>query len=150
MPVFLIHVVACALMCGVIWEVQQIQYPMFKHIQSLPNNLFKTTVQFHVRRIQPIVGPAMLIEGITAGLLLVTEPIFLPKWSLMFNFAVYIFTIALTGLVFVPMFTRLQQEGWSESLVKRLCNLNWIRTVAWTTRLIVLVIVGLKSSVRVL
>ena len=57
-------------MIGVIWIVQLVQYPMLAtYVGTSPD-----AAQDHQRRILPVVGPLMVIEGVTALILLVDRP----------------------------------------------------------------------------
>ncbi len=121
-------------MIGVIWMVQLLQYPMLAtHSELAP----ATAAQEHQRRITWIVGPLMLAEGVTALFLLARRPetmSWLSAWAAAFLLGVALLsTIALQ----VPLHTRLGQ-GHDAEAARKLISTNWVRTVAWTARGLVL------------
>ncbi|MDN3508036.1 MAG: hypothetical protein P0S94_03860, partial [Simkaniaceae bacterium] len=64
--VFLIQVVVTLVMVGVIWFVQIIHYPLYRKIKEG----FVQYERAHLRRMAYFAGPLMLIEAITAVMLI--------------------------------------------------------------------------------
>jgi hypothetical protein len=71
--VLVLHFAATFYMVGLVWFVRRVHYPLFAGVGS---QQFPAYERAHVSRINPVVGPAMLIEAATA-LALVALP--MPK-----------------------------------------------------------------------
>ena len=114
---FLIHLVSTAIMVGAIWVIQLVHYPSFYYIDK--NNYMKFQ-NFHMNRISYIVIPAMTV---------------LFMISIIFLISIWLSTALL--------FTRIHQkltEGYEFSLIKKLVKTNWLRTILWSLRLIILLL----------
>ncbi len=121
-------------MVGLIWMVQLVHYPMLVGwSQASP----ATAAAFHQRRISFVVGPLMAVEGVTALILLVSRPDTMGIVSAWAAAALLGVALASTVLIQVPLHSRLA-EGVDDEAADRLCATNWIRTVAWTLRGLVL------------
>ena len=123
-------------MVGLIWMVQIVHYPMLVHYSAAVPG---TAARDHAHRISFVVGPLMAVEGVTALILLGWRPDgmgWLAAWG-----AAALLGIALlsTVLVQVPLHKRLGQ-GHDPDAAERLLRTNWVRTVAWTARGVVLAI----------
>ena len=131
---------ATLVMVGVIWFVQVVHYPLMARVSA---SEFAAYEREHQNRTTFVVAPTMLIEAVSAGLLLVVVP---PGLGYILP-AVGIALLALiwlsTFLVQVPLHTRLA-GGFDAGLYRRLVVSNWLRTVAWTGRG-VLVLVMLRA-----
>tara|TARA_Y100000589_G_scaffold200415_2_gene189097 strand:- start:354 stop:806 length:453 start_codon:yes stop_codon:yes gene_type:complete len=120
-------------MFGVIWLVQLGTYPLQVHV---PPENFVDYQAAHMRRITYVVGPLMLVEAGTAAWLL-----FIPmcgcgltlSWVGMgLVFLVWISTIVLQ----VPCHWKLER-GRDDAAIRRLVATNWVRTLGWTARAVV-------------
>ena len=137
MTVLVISTVATWGMIGVIWIVQLVHYPLLGRLSV--HEPVDAAVD-HQRRISWVVGPLMAAEGVTALILLVDRP---PTMSLLSAFvAAALLGVALlsTVLIQVPQHTRLA-DGHDDDLVRELIARNWIRTIAWTGRGVLLAMV---------
>lgn len=128
--IFLANLVVTWYMVGLIWMVQAVHYKMFDRVGEAD---FADYEADHSRLITPIVGPPMLIEIATAGLLLVSAPAGIPRSALIAGFAAVLVIWLSTYFIQVPCHTRLM-NGFNEADYQRLVNSNWIRTVLWTAR----------------
>ena len=127
--VFLIHLTATAFMVGVIWLVQLVHYPAFKHIEE---KNFKEFAFFHQQKITYIVAPAMVIEFLS-GLYLLPATGFVFTATMMMLIAVWLVTF-----FYSVKEHNLLLSGKDEESIDRLVKTNWIRTLLWTGRLIIL------------
>ena len=122
------HAAATLFMVGVIWFVQVVHYPLMARVSA---SEFVAYEREHRNRTTFVVAPTMLIEAVSAALLLVVVP---PGLGCILP-AVGIALLALiwlsTFLVQVPLHTRLA-GGFDAGLHRRLVWSNWLRTVAWT------------------
>lgn len=116
-------------MAGLIWTVQLVVYPAFLHITPAQ---FTAAHAAHTRRISFIVGPLLLLEwAATIGWLL-SSGVQRAAWQ--WGVVGCVATAFLsTALLQVPLHRRLSR-GWNERLVHRLIHSNWIRTLAWTLK----------------
>ncbi len=129
MNVETLHLSATAIMVGVIWLVQLVHYPSFYFIDE---ENFKEFSYFHQRNITYIVGPVMLVEFLS-GLYL------LPKSEILFqiNMVLLVFIWLVTFFFSVKEHNNLIGGKDLES-IRRLVKTNWMRTILWTIRLIIL------------
>ncbi len=86
-----------------------------------------------MRLITWVVGPAMLLELITALALVWYQPLGLTLWQVWTGFALLAIIWCSTMLVQGPTHQELR-SGFDEDLHRRLVRTNWIRTVAWGGR----------------
>jgi hypothetical protein len=120
---------ATLFMCGVIWMCQVAHYPLFSDIgDALPRYQAR-----NVRLTTWVVGLPMIVEALCAVALLIWLPGDLPMWSVWLGFALVLVIWIATMAFSVPMHGRLG-EGYSDAAHRRLVHTNWIRTIAWTAR----------------
>ncbi len=127
----LVHLAATVAMVGIIWSVQCVQYPLFAQV---PHSKFAQYHDAHVRRIGFVVAPLMLIEVASGAALLWYVS---PTPGLIAAFVLLGVVWASTFFIQVPVHRKLS-SSWSPQHVLRLVRGNWIRTVAWTARAVVL------------
>lgn len=128
--VFLSNLACTWYLVGLIWMVQIVHYNLFDRVGE------ESFVQYendHGRLITPIVGPPMLLEMATAAMLIVSSPAGIPRWTLIAGFAAVVLIWLSTFLIQVPCHTRLL-SGYNEADYRMLVGSNWIRTVLWTAR----------------
>lgn len=128
-----VHLSATAAMTGLIWFVQVVHYPLFRHVGSAG---FVEYESAHQRRTSWVVGPFMAVEGVSAlviGAALRDElGTALPLLGLVMLAIVHASTVFLQ----VPAHRRLSQ-GDDAATVDRLVTTNWIRTVGWSSRSVI-------------
>ncbi|MFW2381033.1 MAG: hypothetical protein ACN4GZ_04680 [Acidimicrobiales bacterium] len=117
-------------MVGLIWMVQIVHYPMLAtYSRAAP----AVAVADHQRRISWVVGPLMAAEGVTALILLAIRPDSMPAWSAWMAAVLLAAALISTVLVQVPLHARLAERHDSGD-ARRLIASNWVRTIAWTAR----------------
>ena len=122
-------------MVGVIWVIQLVHYPSFHFINKKDYEKFQ---DFHMKRITYIVMPTMLIELLTGVYLILSG---------LGEEITFIISMALLGLIWLQtaiFFSRIHQKltlGYQKRLVDSLVKINWARTVMWSGRLIILLLV---------
>ena len=130
--VLLGHLIFTSIMTGVIWVIQIVHYPSFHFIEK---ELYTAFQKFHMNKISIIVIPIMLAELITGMML------FLDKSSkspfLIVSFVILVLIWLITGVFFTKAHNELIL-GYQESVVNQLVAMNWIRTLLWTLRLLLL------------
>ena len=122
-----LHALATWYMVGLIWFVQVVHYPGFS---SIPREGFGDYANRHVRRTGWVVGPPMLVEVATAGLLV----FYMPHWLTFVGALLLAVVWASTALLQVPAHDRLCSDGYDEAVIQRLVKSNWLRTAAWSLR----------------
>ena len=131
-------------MIGVIWMVQLVHYPLMANVGK------ETFCDYHHRHVQMmtfVVGPSMLVEAFTMLAILAQSV------GIQFNLAligtILVFVIWLsTAFLQVPCHSRLENK-FDSSTHRFLVRSNWIRTVAWSLRGIILylMIANLKNGI---
>lgn len=141
--VALVHAAATLAMAGVIWVVQRVVYPQFERASR---EAFAEFCREHQRRILPVVGPLMVVEGLTASWLVFAAPpgpaIALAAVGWLLLGAIWIST----ALVQAPLHRRLLR-GYDRAAVERLVRSNRLRTAAWSARgLVALALLALSVA----
>ena len=130
--VLLGHLIFTSIMTGVIWVIQIVHYPSFHFIEK---EFYTAFQKFHMNKISIIVIPIMLAELITGMML------FLDKSSkspfLIISFVILVLIWLITGVFFSKAHNELI-AGYQELVVNQLVAMNWIRTLLWTLRLLLL------------
>ena len=131
--VMLVHIllltqlVATAMMTGILWLVQRVQYPLFL---GLNDGHFSKWHDLHSSRITWIVAPMMIFElAVSAALVFLNEINF---WQ---NISVLFLTCVIWGITFfisVPRHEKLSQNGFDKAVIISLIRTNWGRTLAYT------------------
>jgi len=117
-------------MTGLIWFVQIVHYPLFAKVGSEQFILYE---KFHNSLTTWVVGPVMLIEAATA-LVLAFRLGNSILWSCLTLLAIVWLS---TAFLQVPQHSILE-AGFNAEAHRKLVSTNWIRTVLWSTRAILL------------
>ncbi len=125
-----LHAVSTLMMTGLIWMVQVVHYPLFLHVGE---DAFCDYERQHARRITWLVGPLMLAEGASAAALLLWLPPGTARAPASIGVLLLLVIWGSTAFLQVPCHTRLGR-GFDRAVVHRLVSTNWIRTVAWSLR----------------
>ena len=147
---FVIQILATAMMTGIIWFVQVVHYPLFTKI---PVAGFVDYDQAHTVRTGWVVAPLMLVElGTALALLLAwspegvarglgsfaTDPLYLTALGCLL--LIWISTFFLQ----VPLHGTLSRQA-DQGAVLLLISTNWIRTILWSVRLVLLTLLLPKA-----
>ena len=127
---FLLHLAATLYMTGLIWFVQLVHYPLFSKVG--PEG-FAAYERLHQRWTAWAVMPVMLIEAITAWILIYARPAAIPDWSAWTGLGLLVVVWAVTLLCSVPQH-KVLVKGFDERAHNLLVSTNWIRTMGWTLR----------------
>ncbi len=128
--IVLLNLAATLLMVGIIWFVQVVHYPLYTRISV---DSFPRYEVDHIQLVTLVVGPTMLIEAGTALLMLVSPPPQVPLWVLLFGLALVGVVWATTVFIHVPQHNALSNR-FDETVHSAMIMTNWIRTVAWSVR----------------
>ena len=128
--IFLIQLVVSAFMTGFVWFAQIVHYPLLLKIGP---ESFGEYQKENLIRSAGVAIPIMCIEGITAFSL-----VYLLSSSVsILNLSLLILIWISTATLQAPRHLSLQKEFDKES-IGTLIRLNWIRTVLWTGRTVLL------------
>ena len=124
--VLLLNLIATWFMVGLIWMVQLVHYRQFDLVGEAGWTEYH---RGHSRRITWIVAPMMLAEALTAVWLVVITPT-----PLIWIAAALVGVVwASTAVLQVPMHHRLATR-FDADQCRKLTAGNWVRTIAWTAR----------------
>ena len=118
-------------MVGLIWFVQIVHYPMFENVGE---DSFLTYIRRHQRRTTWVVAPFMLLEAFTAVGLIYQSPQGIPASWLWAGIVLVFVNWLSTAVLQVPRHAVLAESGFSTRCHSALVATNWLRTIAWTGR----------------
>ncbi len=134
--IFLFNLVLSFVAVGLIWTIQLVHYPSMRYISK---DKFSAYHNFHSIRISILAMPLMFGELVTSIML----------WYQNFNNAIQtVFLVNLiivvliwlsTFLIQVPLHNALSKDKNTEKLSKLIFT-NWIRTILWTSRSILMIL----------
>ncbi len=124
---WLLHLASTLFMTGVIWFVQVVHYPLFSRVGSETFPMYESQ---HATLTTLVVFPAMMLELFSAGLLLLNEK---EDWRLWAGAMLLGIIWISTMLIQVPKHNELS-AGFNAAVHAALVATNWIRTVAWSLR----------------
>lgn len=134
------ELVSVLFMCGLIWFVQVVHYPLFAKVSGD----YAGYQAAHVTRVTWVVAVPMLAE-LGAGVLLAIGGV--GPWSLRVPATVLLGVVWLsTVFLQVPMHDVLAR-GFDPAAHARLVDTNWIRTVGWTARAALCVAATLRAPI---
>jgi hypothetical protein len=121
---------SCLVLTGLIITIQFVHYPLWKYVSNDKIQLFEKT---HQKLITPLVSILMILEGFTAFYLLKSSaPVYVV------NFALLCGIWLSTFLLQVPMHKKILEGQDVEESIKKLIKTNYIRTVLWISRALLL------------
>ena len=128
----LLQAAATAYMTGLVWFVQLVHYPLF---QLVPPAALPAYEARHQQRTGWVVAPPMLLELVTTLAALRWRPPELPAAWAWAGATLLGIIWASTAFVQVPLHDALEKAH-DASRLRTLVASNWVRTVAWTARAI--------------
>lgn len=125
--VLVIHAAITWVLVGLIWTIQVVHYPLLKNVGQAE---FVAYHDRHMSLITWIVGPLMLAEVSSAGLLL-----YLGERSLIFGISLAALALIWASTAFsqIPLHHKLM-HGYDTTTIGRLVRTNLWRTLGWTVR----------------
>ncbi len=123
---------ASGVMCGVIWFVQVVHYPLFARVDTDAT----TYAAENQARTGRVVIPPMLVEGATAALVALAPPPGIGRPAALVGLGLVAVLWLSTALVQMPLHHRLGTAGHQPETVEALVRGNWCRTLLWTVRAI--------------
>jgi uncharacterized membrane protein len=124
--IFKLHLIATLWMVGLIWFVQIVHYPLMARVGQ---DHFLAYQQGHTDRTVWVTAPIMLLE-LLLGLLLLAK---FPDEMTYLASALTVVNWLSTFLIQIPCHEKLMQ-GFDAETHRWLVKSNWIRTIAWSGR----------------
>jgi hypothetical protein len=124
------HLFSTLLMVGIIWFVQLVHYPLMACVGA---DHFRRYSQLHQSRATVVVTGPMLVEAVSAICLFIWFPAFRSSWA-------FLAATGLLGLIWVSTtwwqvpLHRSPASGYDDRKIRRLVQTNWLRTLAWSAR----------------
>lgn len=140
---FLIHSASTLYLTGMIWVVQLVHYPTFHWIDA---ERFTQFEKFHTRAMCWVVVPVMVAELVTGAILAWSLPIDSPfYWQPFFyaNLTLVLLVWLSTFFLSVPLHGALSVKRDSQK-ISRLIQTNWLRTLLWTLKSLLLFFVLIR------
>jgi hypothetical protein len=134
----IIQFASCFSLLGLIWTIQLVHYPSF---YSIDESFFTQFSKFHSRRISYFVVPVMLVELASGVLLVYKEPGPLVYANLFGIVAIWLVTFSIS----MPCHQELSEKK-DELQIERLINANWVRTILWTLRSALILLIVLRGN----
>jgi hypothetical protein len=138
----LAHAVITAMLVGIIWFVQIVHYPLFPLAGGQNYPLYQRR---HEQGISRIVAPLMVVETLTAVVLLFLFPVGVSRSLFYLSLALILINWLSTFLLQVPQH-RVLENGFHIDAWQTLCRTNWVRTLAWTLRLVILLLILTRQA----
>jgi hypothetical protein len=136
----LANLVDAGLLCGLIWTIQLVHYPLFAAVGA---GAWTDYEREHQRRITVLVAPLMVANvALAAAVLLAGGPDAALR-GLDAALALAVFTA--TGTVYSGLHRRLG-GGWDATLGARLVRLNWWRTAAWSAQTAIAALIVARAA----
>ncbi len=137
MTIFWLNLASTWYMVGLIWLIQLVHYPLFNYVGSEEFIVFHDN---HKILITPVVGTVMIVELVTSVIILFQPHCGIRNW-------LSIVGIILLGIIWsstiffqIPIHNTLSSK-FNENALIMLINTNWIRTICWSVRGIILLLV---------
>lgn len=124
------QIASTMILVGVIWFVQLVQYPFFSEVGT---ENFPKYHAAHTFWITPVVAPAMIVELFTSILIIFYLPENIDFKLFYFGLLLAIIVWTSTFFLQIPMHNKLAL-GFDAEVHKTLVNTNWIRTITWSLR----------------
>ncbi|UOQ98219.1 hypothetical protein MUN81_01700 [Hymenobacter sp. 5317J-9] len=130
----LLNFAAAAYLTGLIWTIQVVHYPSFGLV---PKDAWVAFHTAHTRRMSYVVMAPMVLELALATWLTWAGRTVLPSGAGWWSLALVLLIWAVTFLISVPFHNRLE-GGFDYIAIDGLTRTNWLRTLAWTARALLL------------
>jgi hypothetical protein len=133
------NLAATLFLTGLAWFLQTVQLPLLAHLREAD---FAESIRLQRRRNTILMAPAMLIELVTT--VAITGAL-RPDWLTVSAAALVAVIWIVTFLFIAPINARLT-KGFDARALQSLIRVNWIRTIAWTLRAVLVVTFALIAN----
>ena len=140
--VLLANIVSTWTMVGVIWFVQWVHYPLLAMVGV---DRARSVAAEHQRRTGQVVGLPMAVEGVSTLALLATRPSGIGWFWPWIGAALLGVALGSTVLVSVPLHAQMATTP-TDTVGRRLVTTNWPRTISWSLRGAVVLVMAAQSG----
>ena len=126
-----IQAIASGMMCGIIWFVQVIHYPLFAMVPPADS---ASHARENLRRTRPVVLVPMILEAVSAAWIAFFAPPGISRLAAVAGLALLAAIWISTAFVQMPLHGRLARGEGGLETVDRLVATNRVRTLLWTLR----------------
>jgi hypothetical protein len=137
-----LNLAATLYLTGLIWTIQVVHYPLMDRVAP---ERFAEFHRQHGARISVVVIAPMVIELATAALLAIDPPPGVPAAATLTGLALAAVIWISTFAIQVPCHNRLGR-GFDGATHRRLVLTNWLRTVTWTVRAVLMMAVAVLAG----
>ena len=130
MTLLLAHSAVTLALVGLIWTIQVVHYPLMRLVGT---GTWTRYHREHTLAITRVVAPLMFVELGSALAIVALRPAGIPATAAWAGAALTLGVWALTFFVSVPLHARLEHDP-DRATLARLVTTNWIRTLVWTAR----------------
>lgn len=130
---FIFEIIINSILVGIILSTQFVSYPLFLTVDQ---NQFKIYHDFYTKSVSYIVVPFMLLEIFTNAFNLYNINDIYPLYFV--STFLLLFVWLSTILIQVPLHNSINLD-YDALQIKQLINSNWIRTILWISKLLILV-----------
>lgn len=131
----ILQIASSLIMLGVIWIIQLVQYPFFSQVNA---ENFPKYHAAHTFWITPVVAPTMIIELITSIFIIFYPPKNIDAKLLYVGLILTLIVWASTFFIQIPLHNKLANT-FDADAHHLLVNTNWIRTIAWSLRAVLVI-----------
>ena len=132
----IINLAVAAYLAGLFWYLQIVHYPLFTYIDK------KSFIEYniyHQKKSAYIIFIPMLLEGAFSILFAFDSPYNIPP---MIPFLCLCLSTSMWLVTFshiAPLQDKLTTDGLDKETVEKLIQMNWMRTIGWTVKILLLV-----------
>jgi len=123
-------------MVGLIWLIQLVHYPLFNYVGS---EEFRVFHENHKILIAPVVGIVMIVELVTSIIIIFQPTYGIRNWSSIVGI-ILLGIIWFSTVYFQIPFHNILSSKFNENALMMLIGTNWIRTICWSLRGIIVLI----------
>jgi hypothetical protein len=131
---FFVQLASTGFMTGLIWFVQIVHYPLFSRV---PDEAFRSYEQAHTVLTGRVVAVPMLLEALSTVALFALAPTYPHSWVSGIGLGLLGLIWLSTAALQMPCHQGLSR-GFMPHLHRRLVLSNWIRTLSWSLRALLL------------
>lgn len=128
--VLLVNAAATLMLCGLVWFVQLVHYPLLPDADPA---LLARYMSQHQRRTTWVVAPLAAAETISAAALVAIPGPLQASWLARIGLGLVVLLWLSTWRLQAPLYARLSQRG-HVSAIAPLVGSNWVRTTLWSAR----------------
>lgn len=134
--ILIINLAAAAYLAGLFWYLQIVHYPLFNYIDR--NSFIEYNI-YNQKKSAYVIFIPMLLDGVFSILLAFDSPntisTIFPVLCLLLSTGLWLITFS----HIVPLQDKLTNDGLDKETIRKLIEMNWIRTAGWTVKTILLI-----------